>query len=119
MTERFQPSTGPVWHRVCDSPELTGSQCREFVIADTPGFAFRHQGQVYAFINRCPHLGIELNWLPERFFDREQTFIQCSTHGALFKPSDGECIAGPCQGDALTQLDLRERDGQIEIRLPE
>ena len=75
--------------------------------------------QVRLLLQNLLHLGVELNWMPGRFMDSDNLFIQCSTHGALFKPSDGECIAGPCQGDALTQLDLRERDGQIEVRLPE
>ena len=36
--------------------------------------------------------------------DADNLFIQCSTHGALFKPGSGECIAGPCQGDSLAAL---------------
>ncbi len=83
------------------------------------GFLFLDSTTPRAYLNICPHLGVELNWMPERFMDSDNLFIQCSTHGALFRPGDGECIAGPCQGDALTQLDLRERNGQIEIRLPE
>lgn len=115
MTARHHPAAAPTWHDVGDGLELTGGQCREFVIADTPGFTFRHQGQLHAFINRCPHLGIELNWMPGRFFDLEQTFIQCSTHGALFQPHTGHCIAGPCAGEHLTALPVREQNGRIEV----
>ncbi len=84
-------------------------------MADTPGFVFRHREQIHAYINRCPHLGIELNWMPGRFFDLEKNFIQCSTHGALFKPHDGHCIVGPCVGEHLARLPVREQNGQVEI----
>ena len=80
-------------------------------------FAVRQHGEVYLYRNRCPHLGIELNWQEDQFLDVEETLIQCATHGALFKPGTGECIAGPCQGDALTELEVRERDGVIEVGL--
>jgi nitrite reductase/ring-hydroxylating ferredoxin subunit len=65
-----------------------------FVVHKDSGF--------YAYENRCPHLGIELNWLPDQFLDIENNLIQCATHGALFLPETGECIAGPCVGQPLT-----------------
>lgn len=80
------------------------------------GFAFLDNGTPRAYLNLCPHLGIELNWLPGRFMDTENLFIQCSTHGALFKPGNGECIAGPCQGDALTPLKIRLQNGEVQVR---
>lgn len=116
------------WQPVCRVSELEPGQFMEFRLkqkAREPegmpltGFLFLDQGTPRAYLNLCPHLGIELNWMPGRFMDSDNLFIQCATHGALFKPADGECIAGPCQGDALTPLELRERDGQVEVRLPE
>lgn len=116
------------WQPVCPASELTPGRFVEFRLREKArepegmpltGFLFLDGSTPRAYLNSCPHLGVELNWMPGRFMDSDNLFIQCSTHGALFKPADGECIAGPCQGDALTQLDLRERDGQIEIRLPE
>lgn len=116
------------WQPVCPASELTPGKFVEFRLREKArepegmpltGFLFLDGSAPRAYLNICPHLGVELNWMPGRFMDSDNLFIQCSTHGALFKPADGECIAGPCQGDALTQLDLRERDGQIEIRLPE
>ena len=83
------------------------------------GFALRHDGEMRAYVNQCPHLGIELNWMPGRFMDSDGCFIQCATHGALFLPKSGECIAGPCQGDALTPLEVVERPDGIYIRPPE
>lgn len=53
------------------------------------------------FLNRCPHLGIPLEWQEHQFLDSDTGLIRCATHGALFLPSTGECVSGPCVGDAL------------------
>lgn len=107
----------PGWLLVGQSQELGEKKCLEFSLGRTAGFVVRAEGRVRGFVNRCPHLGIELNWLPERFLDSGGSFIQCATHGALFTLNTGECIAGPCAGDALTPLEIRESEGRIEVRL--
>lgn len=120
------------WQRVCTKQELQAGEFVEFSLAspetsaaihtDTlppTGFVFLDGATPKAYLNQCPHMGVELNWMPGRFMDTDNLFLQCSTHGALFKPGDGECIAGPCQGDALTALDLRETEGALEVRFPE
>lgn len=58
-------------------------------------------GEVRCFLNRCPHLGIPLAWQDSQLTNPDGTLLQCSTHGALFKPDSGHCIQGPCQGDEL------------------
>jgi nitrite reductase/ring-hydroxylating ferredoxin subunit len=77
------------------------------------GFAIRHGGVVRAFVNVCPHAGTELDWQPGEFFDESRLYLQCSTHGALFEPSTGFCVAGPCRGATLQRLAVRERGGQV------
>lgn len=73
--------------------------------------------QVYVYENACPHLGIQLEWQADEFLDIDATMIQCSSHGALFKIEDGECVLGPCQGQSLRAIDFSANDGQIEIAL--
>ncbi|HDZ38783.1 MAG TPA: Rieske (2Fe-2S) protein [Marinobacter sp.] len=116
------------WQAIGSRQTLQSGEFVEFTLAtaekDTDtlpqsGFAFLDGTTPRAYLNQCPHMGIELNWAPGRFMDADNLFLQCSTHGALFKPRDGECIAGPCQGDALTELDIRESNGTLEVRLPE
>lgn len=104
------------WQAICGVDDVADGRCAEFTLLDTPGFVFLHQGHPRAYVNQCPHLGIELNWMPDRFMDSDGYFIQCATHGALFTPDQGDCIAGPCQGDALTPLDARQQNGQIWVR---
>jgi nitrite reductase/ring-hydroxylating ferredoxin subunit len=77
------------------------------------GFAIRHRGAVCAFVNRCPHLGTELDWQPGEFFEESGLYLVCSTHGAIFEPDSGFCVAGPCHGASLEPLQVREQDGQV------
>ena len=77
------------------------------------GFVIRHCATVHGFVNRCPHAGTELDWQPGEFFEEAKLYLVCSTHGALFEPATGYCVAGPCRGASLTRLPMRERDGQV------
>jgi len=71
----------------------------------------------FAYLNRCPHTGVTLNWQPDQFFDIENHFIQCSTHGALFRFDDGYCVRGPCVGAKLQSLALKVEDDEIYVDL--
>ena len=77
------------------------------------GFAIRHGGIACAYVNRCPHAGTELDWQPGEFFEETGLYLICSTHGALFEPRNGFCVAGPCRGATLQPLDIVERDGGV------
>ena len=79
----------------------------------SPAFAIRHHGKVRAFVNRCPHAGTELDWQPGEFFEETGLYLMCSTHGAMFEPGSGFCVAGPCRGASLEPLAIVERDGQV------
>ena len=61
-------------------------------------------GHSYCWENSCPHTGAPLDWVPGRFLDPAGRYLQCATHGALFEPTTGLCIAGPCRGDRLKAL---------------
>ncbi len=79
------------------------------------GFAVRYDGVVRAFVNRCPHLGVELDWQPGRFFEESGLYLTCSTHGAVFEPAGGLCVGGPCRGARLQAIGVRELDGRILV----
>jgi nitrite reductase/ring-hydroxylating ferredoxin subunit len=82
---------------------------------DEKGFAIRSGGKAVAFVNRCPHAGTELDWQPGEFFDVAGLYLVCSTHGALFEPGSGLCVAGPCRGASLQPIAIRERDGDVYL----
>ncbi len=99
--------------------ELPDGETREFALheSDWPltGFLVRIGNSVHAYVNRCPHALRQLNFLPNRFLNRDGTLIQCSSHGALFEKDTGLCVAGPCVGESLRQLPVALSDGEIRL----
>lgn len=80
-----------------------------------PAFAIRFGGVVYAYINRCSHMELKLNFLHKNFFDLEKKHLICSTHGALYAPQTGDCRGGPCNGLGLLPLEVRETAGNVHL----
>lgn len=80
-----------------------------------PAFAVRSRGVARAWINQCPHVGVELDWQPGQVFDDSGLYLICATHGALFLPDSGLCLAGPCKGRSLKAVPVQERDGKIFV----
>jgi nitrite reductase/ring-hydroxylating ferredoxin subunit len=76
-------------------------------------FALRFEGRVVAYLNRCAHVPTEMDGQPGEFLDAERRFIVCSMHGAVYEPTTGRCIAGPCAGARLMAIDVLERAGQV------
>jgi nitrite reductase/ring-hydroxylating ferredoxin subunit len=101
--------------RVADIPD---GAARGFAAA--PGgfvglFAVRWGERVHVYVNSCPHVGVPLDWAPDRFLNGNGDRIVCSTHGAEFQIHDGLCIAGPCVGDRLEAVAVELRDGLVLV----
>jgi nitrite reductase/ring-hydroxylating ferredoxin subunit len=75
----------------------------------------KQQGQIIAFENICPHQNKPLNWSSESVLDDESDYLQCHHHGALFSPSDGVCITGPCQGSQLKKATVGIEQGHCYL----
>ena len=75
-------------------------------------FAIRFQGQAYAYLNRCAHVPMEMDFVPNRFFDASGQWLICATHGAMYQPQTGACRSGPCRG-GLTKIEVSERNGLV------
>ena len=105
---------------ICQQQDIPEYETRSFSVAleqgSLEGFVLKQDGQIRAYLNHCPHLGVPLNWQPDDFMSLEGTHIQCATHGALFNLEDGYCIAGPCAGQSLTALNIKiEADGKVYL----
>jgi nitrite reductase/ring-hydroxylating ferredoxin subunit len=75
-------------------------------------FAIRYRGQVHAYLNRCTHVAMEMDWQPDRFFDDTGQWLLCASHGAAYRPDSGQCAGGPCKG-GLIRIDLSEAAGVV------
>ncbi|MGB1801393.1 MAG: Rieske (2Fe-2S) protein [Gammaproteobacteria bacterium] len=96
-------------HLACSLEELKKSNCLGLEIeldgTTVECFLVYYENKVYSYLNRCPHTGINLEWMPNQFLDTANEFIQCATHGALFDIENGLCLRGPCLGDRLKNIE--------------
>lgn len=83
---------------------FAGQACR--------AFAIRYQGRAHAYLNRCSHVAMELDWQPNRFFDDTGRWLLCGSHGAVYQPDTGACAGGPCRG-GLVKVQVSERNGVV------
>lgn len=81
-------------------------------------FAVRYLGVVRAYLNRCAHVPIELDWMPGDFFSEDGRYLICGTHGALYAPDSGRCVGGRCNGKGLRPLRVEEKEGQVYLLEP-
>jgi nitrite reductase/ring-hydroxylating ferredoxin subunit len=107
---------------LCPSAHLVdGGVGLRFDVASGGGtvgaFVVRHRGKVVAYLNRCAHVAMELDWVAGRFFDSDGETLLCASHGAAYEPSDGHCVGGPCAGrGGLRRLQVVEEDGFVYWR---
>jgi nitrite reductase/ring-hydroxylating ferredoxin subunit len=79
-------------------------------------FAVRQGQALHVFVNACPHIGVPLDMLPDRFLDGPGRRIVCAVHGAYFRIPDGFCTSGPCAGDSLETVPARlDAEGRVWV----
>jgi nitrite reductase/ring-hydroxylating ferredoxin subunit len=78
-------------------------------------FAVHGPAGPVVYVNACPHLGVPLDWLPGRFLSQDGSLIVCATHGAEFRIDTGQCLRGPCRGEALTLVPSTVVDGALMV----
>ena len=105
---------------VCESAALAeGGSGVRFELTrsgrQVPCFVVRFDGQAHAYVNSCPHRGTELDWQHGDFFDESGLYLVCATHGAAFDPATGLCIAGPCAGERLFRVSIREEHERVML----
>jgi nitrite reductase/ring-hydroxylating ferredoxin subunit len=108
----------PVDVLICESGQVVegGKGVRFPVMAfgdAATGFVVRFDGKPYAYLNRCAHVPIELDWFEGEFFESSGLYLMCSTHGAIYVPESGRCAGGPCKGGKLRPIAVHEVDDKI------
>jgi len=103
--------------------ELPVGTTRKFVLQrdgrELDAFVLHHAGGLVAYVNRCCHIPMTMDWVENQFLSDDGRHILCATHGALYQPASGECIAGPPLGQCLTPVPLEIRDGAIWADWPD
>jgi nitrite reductase/ring-hydroxylating ferredoxin subunit len=103
---------------ICDSESLDeGGKGIRFAVTvdgdDLTAFVVRYGLEPRAYLNRCAHLPMELDWTEGEFFESSGLYLMCATHGALYEPDTGHCAGGPCRGGRLHAINVIERDKKI------
>lgn len=75
-------------------------------------FAIRFEGRAHAYLNRCTHLALELDYWPNRIFDESGQLLLCAVHRASYAPDTGQCTGGPGRGP-LVKIDTSEENGHV------
>ena len=102
---------------ICTVQELADGASRGFTFEGSEGpiegLLVRRGPAIYAYVNRCPHMGTPLDWMPGRFLSADGSHIVCATHGAQFRIEDGYCFGGPCTGASLRAVAVGVRNGAV------
>lgn len=94
-------------------------QSARFALPDgREGFAFRLGGVARAFVNVCAHRLQPVDAGDGALFTADGR-IECVAHGAVYDPSTGRCVSGPCPGASLEAIVLEERDGALVALAPD
>ena len=56
-------------------------------------FAIRYQGVAHAYLNRCTHVAMEMDYQPNRFFDDSGKWLLCATTVLRTRPIRGRALA--------------------------
>lgn len=102
---------------LCNFDDIQEDQSKGFTVNEQRIFAVKKDGRMHVYQNWCPHLGINLEYMPDTFLDREKRYIECANHGALFEVDTGMCVVGPCTGQALRPVAFEIKDNKVIIDL--
>ncbi|MBL4612545.1 MAG: Rieske (2Fe-2S) protein [Emcibacter sp.] len=111
------PKAGDI---ICALSDIEDGKAVEFSYQDGNEikeiFIQRRGQEVYAYENSCPHAYLPLNMKKGIFTEKSGKYFMCQNHGALFDITNGACLAGPCNGQGLTPIEIELKDGNIIAR---
>ncbi|MFP6560421.1 Rieske (2Fe-2S) protein [Paraburkholderia sp. B3] len=96
--------------RVADIPD-GGAKVIDSAEAGVPVVIVRRGEAVWAYVNRCPHFSVPLDFEPGEISCYRAQVLMCAHHSALFRFEDGRCIDGPCTGSALDTVPVTVGSG--------
>jgi len=119
---RSQPR---IRYEIAQARDLRPGTSKKFLLpiqgADEECFVINYRGRFHAYVNRCRHVPMAMDWVDNQFFSDQGRYLMCQTHNAYYQPDSGECIAGPpgtC-GKSLYRVPLEVVQGVIYATPPE
>jgi nitrite reductase/ring-hydroxylating ferredoxin subunit len=112
-------------YKVARTDALAPGESLKFLMpirgADEECFLINFGGEFHAYVNRCRHVPMAMDWVDNQFFAEDGRYLMCQTHNAYYEPASGECIAGPptACGKYLYRVLTEIDDGVIYARPPQ
>ncbi len=109
-------------YAICGENEIQNRRAKAFNLlrigedgAERPWYVFvvRWDKHFFAYVNRCPHEGVHLDWERNQFLDQGTKRIVCGKHGSLFDLATGICVDGKCVGERLEPVNVCVVDGDL------
>jgi nitrite reductase/ring-hydroxylating ferredoxin subunit len=96
---RAAPTNHPTLYRVGLTARVKPGKSMKFLLpirgVDEECFVINYRGHLHAYVNRCRHIPMAMDWVDNQFFAERGRYLMCPTHSAYYEPDSGECIAGP------------------------
>jgi nitrite reductase/ring-hydroxylating ferredoxin subunit len=111
-------------YKVARADSLKSGESMKFMLpirgTDEECFLINFGGEFHAYVNRCRHVPMAMDWVDNQFFAEDGRYLMCQTHNAYYEPASGECIAGPptACGKYLYRVLTEIEDGVIYARPP-
>jgi nitrite reductase/ring-hydroxylating ferredoxin subunit len=112
VTHAPKPEPSDDFIPVLPEAELREGTPRRVQARDMTLVLVRQDGQVYALVDSCAHLGGPLSEGTV-----EEDSIRCPWHGSRFALDDGQVLEGPSTFPQPC-FQARIRSGQVEVRAP-
>jgi len=106
-------------YRVARTSEVPPGASLKFIVPldgiDEECFVINFEGAFHAYVNRCCHVPLAMDWVDNQFFTADGRYLLCQTHNACYAPHSGECLAGPpgTTGKFLIKVPLAVIGGTI------
>jgi nitrite reductase/ring-hydroxylating ferredoxin subunit len=116
---RVRGSSQPARYRIGRVAELAPGCSLKFILpiggVDEECFVVNFGGAFHAYVNRCCHIPIALDWIDNQFFTADGGYLLCQTHNACYAPDSGQCLAGPpgTPGKSLVRVPIEIKAGAI------
>lgn len=81
-------------------------------------FLVNYENKLFAYVNRCRHVPMTMDWVENQFLTEDGRYILCATHGAAFEPDSGECVFGPPCGKFLDRVPLTIEEDRVVAQRP-
>jgi nitrite reductase/ring-hydroxylating ferredoxin subunit len=110
-------AAAPIERVLCSLDDLTDGESRGLLREgqDDRLCVVRQGGEVFVWLNDCPHEHRPMEYRQDRFLSADRQHIVCYAHSAHFDMRTGLCFAGPCAGKFLTKVPAQIRNGQVWI----